>query len=583
MINKKFLVIFIILFILFPTISINVASLDNMDSVDDNIKKSPLVDLFLRLRFRLGFYPNLYSGRYFARQLRPPVPLQPYPSTVELNYLNKTSVQIGGKSDTGEWEKLVKISGTYDWGWMSPTIIYTFELQPPENAEDDVFNVIFDPEKLVMKTNKENLNWPGAEQPIRTNMTIFLKPSVDPSFPTRDIVLKVNIVREEILDKVRILTGPPRYPITYKDEYLEKQGELKTKNIWWASSFNMISQFFLGRFTILAQNLPLPSYDKWIDSTVDVLVKVNPFHLLEIPPLEPLEISPYEVKSIPLTIINTGSHIDTFNFRVNYDNEEMVVTPPPAMTLKPGEEGQALVGVAAPKQFLSVGSTTLIDVEAYSVDDPDSVFSNTITLITTGVYAAGSSTYIVISVFITLIIILFIIVVFFRKRRDKYAGKPDKPWKILEERKHLEELKKKDSKEYNETLEMMKSEYESSLLWHKYYVDAAIHKKIEHKRQKQAKKKQEKLETKAKIKDEKEAQKLKEIEEEKAKEKEQEKSKKKEAVDFKEIEPESPKEKEQEVSLLDRRSDLEKRKKEITISRVKRQQDKQKRKYKSSV
>jgi hypothetical protein len=580
---KKFFALFILLIILLPTISLNVSSFENEDGTDESNERSAFLDFLLRLRFRLGFYPVLFMGRYFVRQLRPPVPIQPYPTTVTLDYHNKTIVQIGGKNETGEWQKLVKISGTYDWGWMSPTIVYTFEFVPPENAEEDVFNVEFDPKKLVMKTNKENLDWPGAEQPIKTNMSIRLKPSVDPTFPTQDIVLKVNIVREEVLDKYRILTGPPKYPITQRDEYLKKIRELDVKNPYWESIPLVITHRIYGRFFILFMNLQLPGYDKWIDSTVEVLVKVNPYHKVDIPPILPQKIEPYEVKSIPMTIKNIGSHLETLNFRVSYDNEELIVTPPPAMTLQPGEVGQALVGVAAPKQFLSVGATTEIFVEAYSIDDPESVFTNTITLTTTGIQIAGGPTYVASSIVVALIIVLLIVVIFFRKRRNKYCTKPNKPWEIPKEKEHLEKLKKKDKEQYNKTLEMMREEYESSLLWHKYYIDAEINRKNKLRIDQEAKKRKEKFEIKAKIRKEKKAKEIEEKEKEKTQEKDKEKSKKKQAVEFKEVEPESPEEKEEEVSLLDKKEDLERRKREITVSRIKRQQEKQKRKYKSSV
>lgn len=575
MLMKKFFIFFIILIILLPSISLNVASLENGDETDESNNNSPLIDFLLKLRFRLGFWKTFGFGRYFVRQLRPPVPIQPYPSTVTLDYLNKTTIQIGGKNpETGEWEKLVKISGTWDWGWMSPSVIFTFEFVPPEDAEDDVFNVIFDPEKLVMRTNKNNLNWPGAEQPLKTNMTIMLKPSVDPTFPTRDIVLKVNIVREEVLDKFRILSGPPKYAKT--QEYLEKINDLGVPNPYWDTRLEIFGYRLFFKYSMLLMNLPLPNYDKWIDSTIPILVKVNPYHQVDIPPPLAVEIEPYQVKSIPLTIKNIGSHIDTFNFRVRHENENFVVTPPPALTLKPGEVGEALLGVAAPKQFLSIGSTSLIFFEAYSVEDPEAVFSNTITLITRGIYVTGEAFYSTVSIIITLVIILLIVLFFFRKRREQYGVQPDKPWKIPEEKRYLKELKEKDKEQYEKTLEMMNDEYRSSLLWYKYYVEAAINKRMKVKKQDLAKKKEEKLKLKAKIKEKKKEKKAIELETKKKEMKEKE-------PEIKEVEPKLPKEKEEKLVLIDRKSELEKRKKEITLSKIKRDQEKQRKKIRSSI
>ncbi len=476
---KKLFAFFLILILILPLISLNAASSETEEENVDSSERPFLLDLLLKLRFRLGFLGNIGMGRYFVRQLRPPVPIQPYPDTISLNYLNKTTFQIGGKDPvTLEWDPLVKVGGTWDWAWMTSSVIFTFEFVPPENAEEDVFNVVFDPEKLVMKTNKENLDWPGAEQPFKTNVTIMLKPSVDPTYPTQDIVLKVNIVREEVLDKLRLLSAP-KFAKTHKEEYFEKAENMGVPPYWTDINYFMYNR--ITKHSLFLMNAQLPSYDKWIDSTVEILVKVDKYHQVEVIPPLPLVMEPYQVKSIPVTIKNLGSHIDTFNFRVKCDDENIVVTPPPALTLKPGEEGQALVGVAAPKRFLSVGSTTSIFVEAYSVDDPEAVFSNTVILSISGIHATGGSTYNFALMIITLVITLMIILYLLRKRREKILKKPDKPWDIPEEKEYLKKLKEKDKKEYNKVFSMMDDEYQSALLWYKHYCKemlAKYHEKI---------------------------------------------------------------------------------------------------------
>lgn len=606
MFTKKIIVLLIILLFLLPTISSNVLSGTFTNNNDSNSNKG-LIWKLLEIRFKLGFIDQLMMGRYFYQQLRPPVPIQCYPDSVDLRYLNNTLLSIGGKNPiTLEWESMVKVAGSWSFAWFNPRTIFRFEFVPPEDAPGDVWNVQFDPEHLIMDTNMENLDWPGAEDPFRTNVTIMLKPSADPTYPSQDIVLKVNIVRTEILDHNRIRSGYPKWVNTHREEYEEKMTEMDP-NIgkFWSNPINRFVWNRVSRRFFFLTNLQFPPSDTWVDSTVEILVRVNRYHQARIDPPLPQEIEPYEVKSIPITITNLGSHIDTFNFKVKTSDKNMVVTPPPVITLMPGEEAQALVGVAAPKNFLAIGSTSSILVEAFSVSDPNSVFSNTIILSTVGIHATGGPTYNFISLLITLFIFAAILFYFIRKRREKISRKPDKPWNIPEEKQYLEKLNEKDKKKYNETLKMMEDEYESSMLWYKYYCDATLRKrkiprkKIEIKidfkklsqkleeiskgrkaaRKKKLKVKKEKskaVKEKSKIKKEK----LK-VKEEKnffknlklfEKKPVEEPKKVVEPKKVEKIEPEKVIKKEK---IVDRTAELERLKKQRVISRIKREQDKQ--------
>jgi len=477
MLTKKLIAILLIFCFIFPSISMNVlASSQNDQSESDNHLR--LIMKLLQIRFNGGFLDSLSLGRYFYRQLRPPVAIQAYPDAVDLRYLNETVFQIGGKNNvTGEWEKMIKVAGGWDFAWLNPQITFYFEFVPPVDAPDGVWNVIFDPPQVLMKTSKTDLDWFGAETPFRTNVTIQLKPSVDPTYPTQDVVLKFNIVREEALNHIRILSGTPRWIRTDKELYIEKMNEMDPDLYkYWDSFFNIFMWNRLNRRVFFFLNLRFPPYDKWVDSTVEILIRVNKYHQVDIIPPEPVEIEPYEVKSIPVTIKNIGSHIDTFNFRVSTDEKNMLVTPPPALTLKPGEEVEALVGVAAPKRFLSIGSMSSIFLEAYSVDDPDNVFPQTITLSTVGINVTGGSTYNLVSILITIFVIIAVAMYLLRRRMDKIVIKPEKPWEIPEEKKYLDNLKEKDKKKYNETLSMMEDEYKSAILWHRYYCTSLIRK-----------------------------------------------------------------------------------------------------------
>jgi len=533
----KILVLILVFILIIPSISSIALS---QEGNSNDVSKESIIYKLLRLRFNLGFLYNLKMGRYFVLQVRPPTPIQAYPESVSLRYLNLTTFQIGGKNinKTG-WNSMVATANGWSWAWMDKEIIFHFEFVPPENTSNDIWNVQFDPEYLILKPNRKDLNWPGAETPFKTNVTIMLKPSVDPSIVTQDTVLKVNILKTEVLDKIGLLKGAPEFVKTHNEEYMQKCKE--TGEIAYFGSKGYIAFYnILAKYFLFLGNLQFPFVETRVDSTVQILAKVDKYHLAEVKAPLLLEIEPYEVKSIPISIRNIGSHIDSYNFRVNCSDKNMIVTPPPAITLRPGEEGQALVGVATPRTFLALGPLTSINVSAYSVDDPKTVFSNTIILTTSGIYAAAGVTYNTALLVATLLIIVALFLYISKKRREKICKKPEKPWKIPEEKEYMEKLKEKNKEEYKKVLEMMKQEYESSLLWYTSYVKTMMGK------YRQEKQKAKKIEEKKPI---------------ETREKEIEKTSEKPAE---KIELES----------------LEERRKQEAILRIKYEQEKQKKKFK---
>ena len=173
--NKKIILCISLLFLFLSTNIISpLVSSKNIVDNNDSDKNLKLIMRLLRFRFNIGFRQELYSGRYFYLQYRPPVAIQAYPDAIDLKYLNKTTFQIGGFNKTlNKWETMIKVSGGWSWSWFNPQISYYFEFIPPKDAPEGVWNVQFDPPVLIMKTNKDNLDWPGAEDPFRTNVTII--------------------------------------------------------------------------------------------------------------------------------------------------------------------------------------------------------------------------------------------------------------------------------------------------------------------------------------------------------------------------------------------------------------------------
>lgn len=422
---RKIFIVSLVFILLISSFSSTVLStnekINNNDEPNTKPSDNSIIKTLLRLRFTLG---NMIPGisRYYVMQLRPPVAIQAYPETINLTYNKKIHVEIGGKNpETGEWEKMVKLS-TWSWGWLNRVVRYSFEVASDENASNDILkilNIKFDPEILEMKPNRENLNWPGAETPFKTNMSISLNPNIDPSIIPKDIVLKINIIREEVIDKIGILKGVPNCIKNNLDEYIKKEKELGMKNIYFESRFNRILHNLIGKYFIFLLNARLPTHDRWTDSTVKILIKIDKFHVGEIKPIPLIKIKPYEVKSIPISVINHGSHTYTYNFRVKCDNKDFIVTPPSSITLNPEEEKQVYVGVAAPKRFYSPGTITPITVEAYPVDDPSIVFSNTIPLQTSGVHIAGDP----LINYGILLLLLLIVILFYVYLIKKYKIK----------------------------------------------------------------------------------------------------------------------------------------------------------------
>ncbi|EMR73361.1 hypothetical protein MBGDN05_00347 [Thermoplasmatales archaeon SCGC AB-539-N05] len=163
--------------------------------------------------------------------------------------------------------------------------------------------------------------------------------------------------------------------------YLPPKGQRGLNSIFWflmsISPANPFGKLYSGKTTL----------DFSIN--VDILVKVNRFHLIEIVPPKPMEIGPDQLTSIPVEVKNTGSHADSFNFRINTTaGNDLKISPPPALTLQPGETRQALLGVASPLTFQGPGTTHSINIEAYSIHQPDKVFTNTVIITTKGFYVS---------------------------------------------------------------------------------------------------------------------------------------------------------------------------------------------------
>jgi uncharacterized membrane protein YciS (DUF1049 family) len=456
---KRMLSMILVFFLIIPSLSLTtIAQEENIyeqvfiQTSSEQENQISFIKRLLRARIEyFGYFPSMRRGKYYVYQYMPPVPIQASPGALVLDYNKDTYFDIGARDpDTGEWLGIISQAlGGYDWGWMSKKTAFSFEIEPFENM--DVWNIQFDPPVIELHTSKKSLDWPGSDQLLKTNVSIRLNPNVtDPSMFTQDIVLRINIWREQTMDKLSILSGAPSYAYLSSpdyEEYTQKQKELGIDPYFKTRSTVLILSTY-AKWSLFFVNLQFPDYEKLIDSTVEILLKVNRYHQLDLIAPETVKIKPYEVKTIPVSIQNIGSHIDTFNFRIKCDNKDMVVVPPPSLTLKPGEKGEALVGVAAPRSLYALGAISNIRVEAFSVNDPEQIFVDTITLKSEGIYATGTPTiniFLIIIILIIAFIVLRYIRIILRNRKKTKKIKEGKK-KIKPAEKKIEKSVKKEEK-----------------------------------------------------------------------------------------------------------------------------------------
>ena len=244
-------------------------------------------------------------------------------------------------------------------------------------------------------------------------------------------------------------------------------------NFWWPegrTNFSRIS-WFLGAIIV--------GYGKFSGQVieeihyVDVLVKVEPYHNVDIETFAPKKLQPNEIISIPVRVVNLGNYNDTFNFRIKGKNDKITLTEANSITLNPGEAGFVQLGVAASPLVWDTGTLHQIIIEAYSIDEPNATIAQQRVFVETqGVYISEISGIIVLLFFAILFLGGGLSIVLRRKQLEGKYKKPDKPWTIPEERQHLEKLKRKDTKKYEQERFMMEDEYKSAMLWYKNYIVA---------------------------------------------------------------------------------------------------------------
>jgi len=182
------------------------------------------------------------------------------------------------------------------------------------------------------------------------------------------------------------------------------------------------------------------------------------------------EVSPDSMVTFQIDITNRGYFVDTFAAKVRSDNEVKGTLSQQSFVLQPGETRQVTLRVMTTDLFFDPGTTHTLDIEAYSLNYPQNIFTGSVQVRTRGMYI---SPLVLFGMVMMLLIFVVVFLIFYyvvgKRNQNLYGVKPDKPWTIPEERQYLEELKVKDKKEYQKVLQMMDEEYQSAILWYNDY------------------------------------------------------------------------------------------------------------------
>lgn len=321
--------------------------------------------------------------------------------------------------------------------------------------------------------------------------------------------------------------------------------------------------------------------DVWGDiageSYAYIPVKTSPFNYLDVKSVNPsIKASPKSIVNFQIDITNRGYYEDLFQFDIKSNDGLFGIANEQSINIKPGETKRVSIGVLTKESFYDPGTPHVIDIYAYSLKDPTKIMVGNVVIITEGIYITPLVWIILIPIIIILLVIYFIFFYLKQKKEQELFGKPKKPWKIPEEKKHLEELKQKDKQAYEKERLMMEDEYKSALLWYddqRQSIRNEQHKPKSNNFNSKLNEFFKKPETKKEktIKNKKE----------KPPKKEKKTSKKKEKPVEKEEKPkETPEIIKDQYTSIKKRSAESERKKQVALEKIRRAQEKQKKKMK---
>ncbi len=183
--------------------------------------------------------------------------------------------------------------------------------------------------------------------------------------------------------------------------------------------------------------------------------------------------SPKSMVYFDVSIKNTGYYKDTFLFEIETENNLLGLFEQQVVTMETGETKQLTVGILTPEKTFDPGTPNQVRLYVKSSLNSSRTLIGTFVVMTQGIYISPIVWYILVPIIVLIVVLYFFIIIIKDRKEREIFGKPDKPWLIPEEKTYLEELKKKDKKEYASAKSMMKDEYASSLLWYHSFKDSA--------------------------------------------------------------------------------------------------------------
>ncbi|MEA2055827.1 MAG: hypothetical protein U9O49_03225, partial [Candidatus Thermoplasmatota archaeon] len=404
----KYLKIISVLLIGITILSTISPSVVAQESDDLNLLEKALI-MFFEQTYSLG--PMVVP--WGVMRLSEPIAFNAEPNVIDIQYMGKAEIIIGVKDlGTGEYKQLKDFTPPP----LFPVEEYVFSLELPDNVPEGALIARFSPQSLVVSS------FDTLEGEMKTKLSIVSDIPKDAALP-KDITVRVNISKYSTGANLYLPPKQVRNPIS--------------SFFWFFAATGITFPFPFGKFYSGKRTL-----DEESVMFVDLVLRVDRFHLAEITPPQQIEIEPNQLTYVPIEIKNLGSHIDTFSFMINTSiDNELVVSPPDSITLEPGEVGHTSIGIASPLSFRDPGTAHSIHIEAYSTYEPDKIFDNTLVIVTRGMYVSEMNAFY--SAFFGIIILLGVVIFFYRRRKilQKLCIKPDEPWKLEKEKKYLYRLK----------------------------------------------------------------------------------------------------------------------------------------------
>jgi hypothetical protein len=231
-----------------------------------------------------------------------------------------------------------------------------------------------------------------------------------------------------------------------------------------ASEYNPTIKIKCTRWDVLG--------DEYGITYVTLPVKAAALSFAFINALEPTKrAAPRSIVYFPIQITNKGEYRGNYEFRIEAEKGILGLVSQQSLLLEPGETKTVELGVMTPEAFYDFGTPRNIKIIVSPLGSPLNKFETNVIVITEGFYVSPLISIVLVSIIILILIIYFLFFILREKWEQGQFGKPEKPWKIPEEKAYLRDLKQDDKQAYEQERRMMKDEYNSAMLWYRHYRD----------------------------------------------------------------------------------------------------------------